>query len=363
MTAQRILLLSAYNAHSHQYWQQQLVVNFPQHHWQCLNLKDRYFAWRMGGNALNFKAAFHDLLSANYDLIIATSMTDLSTLRGLYPNLSSVPNILYFHENQFAYPTNENQQGLVEIQLRSVFAALAADQLVFNSTFNQHSFFQGLKQLIKKLPDGIPTNLLTKLKAKSTTLAVPINADCHPAVATPKSERDHIHVVWNHRWEHDKGPETLLEVLRLCQHKKIKFHIMGQQFRQIPAAMQQIKDQHHLQCLTLGFVESRSQYIELLQRSDVVLSTAMHDFQGIAMLEAVACGCLPIAPDRLVYPDLYPASNLYPSTPSSPAQEAQAIIKLLEQHTNLKPVKIDCLWLNLEAQYKQLLAVNHANNV
>lgn len=355
MPRQRILLLSAYNARSHHYWQQQLVMRFPQHQWQTLTLKDRYFAWRMGGNALNFKAVYHQALLADYDLLIATSMTDLSTLRGLYPNLSHIPNKLYFHENQFAYPTNHRQQGLVEIQMRSIYAALAADQLIFNSTYNHDSFFSGVEKLIKTMPDGIPADLLSSLKAKAATLAVPINDDCQPDPTHQQANDGYLQVVWNHRWEHDKGPEILLQVMRLCQHKKIKFHVLGQQFRKIPAAMQQIMQQHKSQCANLGFIESRSKYIEILQSADVVLSTANHDFQGIAMLEAVACGCLPIAPNRLVYPELYPASNLYAAA-SSAAEEAQAIVDLLENHTALQGTKINCTWRHLATQYEQLLS-------
>lgn len=354
MTKKRMLLLSAYDAQSHRYWHQQLVAQFPQHQWQVLTLKNRYFAWRMGGNALNFKARYEAKLKADYDLLIATSMTDLSTLLGLYPHLAALPKHLYFHENQFAYPVNNQQQGLIEIQLRSIYSALAADYLWFNSNYNRDSFIAGVEQLMQQMPDGIPPDLLDNLSAKSTVLAVPIAADCLPAKHIKKTSAT-IEVVWNHRWEHDKGPETLLEVMRLCaNNSQIKFHIIGQQFRSIPAAMQQIIDHHANQCLSLGYLESRTQYIQTLQQADVVLSTATHDFQGLAMLEAAACGCKPIAPNRLVYPELYPLTNLYPSTPQQPQQEAQSILQRLDEP--LQTVQPAFGWQHLRADYVQLLA-------
>ena len=351
----RILLLSAYDAQSHRYWRQQLISQFPQHQWQVLSLKDRHFAWRMGGNALNFKAQYDDQLSAEYDLLIATSMTDLSTLLGIYPQLAKLQKQLYFHENQFAYPVNKQQKGLLEIQMRSIYAALAADRLWFNSKYNKDTFIAGVKHLAQQMPDGIPADLQQTLYAKSEVLPVPIADDCLPDSNKIKASAV-TEVVWNHRWEHDKGPQTLLEVMRLCSNKtEIKFHLIGQQFRSLPVAMQTIINNHKAQCLTLGYLESRSQYIKILQQADVVLSTAEHDFQGIAMLEAVACGCIPIAPDSLVYPELYPPGNLFPSTPQQPKKQATAILHLLENLQQLQSVQPTFTWQQLQPQYEQLV--------
>lgn len=351
MTAKKILLLSAYDAKSHQYWHRQLVAMFPQHQWLVLTLKDRYFAWRIGGNALSFKAQFDQQLKENYDMIIATSMTDLSTLRSLYPNMSHIPNLLYFHENQFAYPENKQQQGLLEIQLKSILSASSANKLAFNSDYNRDTFFSGVESFVKHMPDGIPKNLISNLQNKSSVIPVPIMLDCKPNKMA-KTSHNTIEVVWNHRWEHDKGPETLLQLLKLCQnHEDIKFHIIGQQFRQTPEPLQQIQNHHHAQCLTLGYIESREQYVKTLQSSDIVLSTALHDFQGIAMLEAVACGCKPIAPNRLVYPELYPHQNLYNCYPNEPPKEAAEIYNRLINPDKLMWPNQNISWAELKPAY------------
>jgi len=361
MSKKRILLLSAYDARSHRYWHQSMVAQFPQYDWHVLTLKDRFFAWRMGGNALSFKAQFDAYLCrGDYDRVIATSMTDLSTLRGLYPKLTEIPNTLYFHENQFAYPENNKQQGLLEIQIRNIYAAIAADHLTFNTNYNRTTFLQGVEAFCKKMPDGLPKNLVEQLAQKSSLLAVPIADDCCSTRPSKIKETGRLQVVWNHRWEHDKGPETLLELLRLCQTTttnmaEITFHILGQKFRQIPQAMEMITQHHASQCQTLGFIESRAAYIQVLQSADVVLSTAHHDFQGIAMLEAVACGCLPIAPNRLVYPELYPKSNLYPSTPNQAQQEAKAIFSLLLNHLQLQPPELNLHWGQMKTEYDHWL--------
>ena len=53
-------------------------------------------------------------LARDYDLALATSMVDLASLRGLIPKLAAVPSLLYFHENQFAYPAGHQRDENIE---------------------------------------------------------------------------------------------------------------------------------------------------------------------------------------------------------------------------------------------------------
>ncbi len=56
-----------------------------------------------------------------------------------------------------------------------------------------------------------------------------------------------------------------------------------------------------------GYAESEADYARLLWDADIVLSTAIHEFFGVSIVEAITCGCLPILPRRLSYPELIPA--------------------------------------------------------
>lgn len=52
-------------------------------------------------------------------------------------------------------------------------------------------------------------------------------------------------------------------------------------------------------------------YYELLNQSKIAYSCAMQETFGIAMVEAVFCGCIPLVPDRLSYKHLYSETFKY----------------------------------------------------
>jgi glycosyltransferase involved in cell wall biosynthesis len=310
----RLLLLSPYDAISHQYWRQQLVTDLQT--FVALDLTEvtlpaRHFSWRFRGNSLTLSQ--DPQLQAEYDLIIATSMTDFATLKGLAPQLNEVPAIMYFHENQFAYPDHHPERQL-ERQITSIYSAMAADRLVFNSQFNQQSFLQGAAELLGKMPDGVPEDVVTKLADVSEVIPVPIQKPARvPDARATDIGRDGLQIVWNHRWEHDKGLdelETLVTQL-VASGLTFRFHLIGQQFRQIPAPIERIKAVLGSRLGQFGYIKDREAYLALLARCDVVLSTARHEFQGLAVLEAVAAGCRPVVPDDLAYREFLPKSCRY----------------------------------------------------
>jgi glycosyltransferase involved in cell wall biosynthesis len=56
---------------------------------------------------------------------------------------------------------------------------------------------------------------------------------------------------------------------------------------------------------------SKGEYYELLNRSKIAVSFALQETWGIAMQEAVLCGCIPICPNRLSYTEMYNDLFLY----------------------------------------------------
>jgi glycosyltransferase involved in cell wall biosynthesis len=332
----KILLLSPYDAMSHQYWHQRLRSDLDvlfAAEVVLVTLPARHFSWRFRGNSLTL--AHDERLKAKFDLVIATSMTDLSALLGMAPQLVGVPVVLYFHENQFAYP-DPNEVHQVERQITSIYSAIVATALVFNSDFNRESFLQGAAALLKKLPDGVPNDLVVQLKNKSRVISVPIDVSGFEP-RTDSSSRD-LTLVWNHRWEYDKGLDELVSLIELLKLSGFPFkcHIIGQSFRKIPAQLQSARDYLGASLGVFGFVEDRAQYLALLGSSDVVISTARQEFQGIAVLEAMASGCCPVVPDSLAYREFVPEACRYQSV-----TEAAVMIQNLYRDVNREKEAVD----------------------
>ncbi|MDO3722699.1 DUF3524 domain-containing protein [Marinobacter sp. chi1] len=324
----RILVLSAYDAGSHRRWREQLVAGLDGYEWHSLALPPRYFRWRIRGNALTWLN--EPLLNQQWDLLLATSMVDLASIRGFHPHLASIPAVLYMHENQFSYPESEGQHQSVDPQMVNLYSAISATTVVFNSDWNRRSFLAGVEALFRKLPDGIPEGALERLTAKSQVVPVPVEERLFRERQRPP-DTDCPHLLWNHRWEYDKGPDRLLmllDELRL-QGQNFRLSVVGEQFRQQPGEFESILERHGDRIVYWGFLADQSQYDKLLQEADVVISTAVHDFQGLSMLEAMASGCLALAPDRLAYPEYVPASQLYPSVSGRPDREAEGAARQL----------------------------------
>ena len=337
-----ILLLSAYDAQSHKYWRQGLVAQFPEHNWTQLVLPGRHFSWRIRGNSMQWALGERPTLDQHYDLIVATSMVDLASLRGMVPNLASIPSILYFHENQFQYPPSRTHQlRHLDPKMVTLYGALVADKLVFNSHYNQQSFIAGVDRLLSRLPEKMPVNVAQLLAQKSTVLPVPLNSlkTVNPPQAFdtlwPKRAGDHtpLRLVWAARWEYDKGPKQLQNLLRQLVITGVQFKlcILGQQFRQQPVEFEQIATEFASHIVQFGYAESRHQYLNWLAGADMVLSTALHEFQGLSVLEAVQLGCTPIVPNRLVYPELFGLDYLYTSKLEEPLKESEAAANLIQK--------------------------------
>lgn len=250
-----------------------------------------------------------------YDRILCSSFVDVAAFRSLAPKrFQQIPLYTYFHENQFAYPVQNEDERDFHFGLTNLTTFMASDKVAFNTRYNLDTFIAGVEKLLKICPDMKLDNLPIQLHEKAVILHPGIDFSDFPESDTCKfNPNKPLIIVWNHRWEHDKNPEYFFETLYELDKTNVDFrlNVMGQSFQRQPAifAEAQLKLAHKINYF--GYVESREEYIRQLCRADIVISTATHEFYGISVIEAVRAGCIPVLPNRLSYPELFPEEYLY----------------------------------------------------
>jgi len=310
----RILYVEPWHGGSHAAFGDALVRGIAAD-WTRLELPARHWKWRMRGVAAWLALEHGATLRAGHDVLFASSFVPLAELVGLVPELARVPAILYFHENQLAYP---HEGGARERDLHFGFtqlvSALAATRCAFNSAFNRDSFLAAARELLGRMPDAVPRGWVERIAERSVVLPVPLDL---PDIAPPVHVVDAATrargplVVWNHRWEFDKDPATFLAVVRRLVDAGVplRIAICGQRFARCPRELDEAPAWLGDRLVHFGAIEERGEYLALLGRADIVVSTAIHEFFGLAVLEAVHLGAMPLVPDRLAYPELVPAEH------------------------------------------------------
>ncbi len=255
----------------------------------------------------------HVRAGTRFDGILCSTFLDSAMLKTLLCRENiHLPLLIYFHENQFAYPNQLSDPAGYQFSALNFTSALAADRLAFNSLYNLDTFVRGVEAYLKKAADMNIMHLLDGLQAKAEVLYPGV--DFTMIDGRERAGRHDIPVIiWNHRWEHDKDPETFFHVLYELSDQGIDFWliVLGQSFARQPEIFSQARDRLHKHITHFGFVENREEYVRLLLRGDIVVSTAKHEFFGMAILEAVRSGCCPVVPDRLAYCELFPPPYRY----------------------------------------------------
>jgi glycosyltransferase involved in cell wall biosynthesis len=310
----RIALLEPFLGGSHQQWAEGLQRH-SQHEIRIFGLPDRHWKWRMHGGAVSLARQY---LAADFkaDLFLATDMLDLTTFLSLTRRAApQVPALLYFHENQLAYPWSpgDPDPGLNRDHHYSFInytSALAADALLFNSAYNQASFLNGLPAYLRMYPDAQELGTVPELVAKSRVMPLGLDLCALDTHRVPRDPALPPLVLWNHRWEHDKGPEAFFAALIALDAAGVDFRlaVLGEQFKQVPAAFAQARGALAHRIVHWGYAATQADYARWLWQADVLPVTGRQDFFGGSVVEAMYCGVRPVLPNRLAYPSHVPAA-------------------------------------------------------
>ena len=300
----RVLAIEPYYGGSHRAFLDPWIAA-SRHHWTLLTLPPYKWKWRMRHGAVTLAGEVSQRLQAGerWDLLFCSDMLDLAAFRGLAPaSIHQLPAVVYFHENQLTYPVQVEKERDLHFGLTNLTTALAADEVWFNSGFHRDEFLGALPKLLKRMADYQPLEAVEWIRGKSQV---------HPQGIESAPARDDrrpgpLRILWAARWEFDKGPEAFFAALEAARAAGVVFrlNVVGERFRRVPEIFAMAERSFAGWIDRWGYQASREAYLEALAASDVVVSTAHHEFFGISVAEAVAAGCYPLLPERLAYPEL-----------------------------------------------------------
>ena len=234
------------------------------------------------------------------DVILASSMMDVAAFAGAVRHMApGVPIVVYFHESQFSYPLSPADKPDATYQMKNWASAATADLVIFNSEYHRTIFREKALRFLNDFPEYKHVERVDEVIDASVVL--PVGIDSKGLDATAKKPPL---ILWNQRWEHDKGPEELQEIVSGLIDSGIEFSMAmcGEVFVSVPPAFAEVTDILGDRLVHSGWAEPE-QYRSLLNEASVVLSTAHQEFFGIGVTEAVAAGAHPVFPNRLVYPE------------------------------------------------------------
>lgn len=334
----RILLLEPFMGESHQAWAEG-YARHSRHTVEIWGLPGRHWKWRMHGAAETYARMYLDR-NPKPHLILATDMLDFAGFLALTrSHTATLPTAIYFHENQLTYPWSpedpdpklqrDHHYGYINYR-----SALVADHVLWNSQYNQDSFLTALEGLLRAFPDHQELQHVAAIRSKSQVL--PLGMELPAWEPLPPRPNGPPLLLWNHRWEYDKGPILFFETLMELAEEQIPFQlaVVGRSYSKVPPIFAQARLRLERQLIHYGFMEDVRTYHDLLKRSDLLPVTSSQDFFGASVVEAMHFGCVPLLPHALAYPEHVPLDHhprlLYTGEAAFKAQLRELLVNGLD---------------------------------
>ncbi len=301
-----VVLVEPWFAGSHRAWAEGYAAASA-HDVRIVSLPAGPWRWRLRAGAVPLARMITDdiELHGRPDALLVSGLVDVSSLRGLLAaaGLAVGPVVTFMHESQLLYPTTGGQPD-PEACLRNWLTWFASDAVWFNSAFHRQAVLDELPRWQRSLPDreGLPS-AAEVLAERSSVL--PVGVD-RPAGARRRSTGGPPRILWPHRWEADKAPAVFVRAIEglIADGHQFELVLAGEDPMASP-------DRQRLLAVAGDRVVGAgpfdpAAYRQHLHDADIVVSCADHEFFGVAVVEAMRAGCLPLVPDGLSYPELVP---------------------------------------------------------
>ena len=317
----RVLALEPWYGGSHRNFVDGLIAH-SRHEFDTVTMTSRFWKWRMQGGAVTLARKTREVIAGGVlpDVVLATDMVNVPAFLALTRDvLPGVPVVAYFHENQLTYPLPDGQERDFTYSYINYLTCLAADRVIFNSAFHRDQFLEALPVLLRAFPDYTHLNTVKTIREKSEVLHLGMDLRRHDEYRDTRSKarrevNETLTVLWNQRWEYDKNPEGFFRLMNRLDDSGYRFNLIlaGEHFEEQPYEFERAFERYAERILHYGYAEDFEEYSRLLHRADIVVSTSIHEFFGVAVMEAIYCGCHPLLPNRLSYPELIPEALRQP---------------------------------------------------
>src|SRR5262245_1072425 len=302
----RVLFLNPFHGGSHRAF----ALGWARHSRHAIevhSLPGRFWKWRMRGAALHFAKKVPD--PGRYEALVVTDLMSLSDLKALW-GAACPPALAYLHENQLSYPLPPGEAIDYQFGFTDITTCLAARRVLFNSRFQHDAFFAALPGFLAMMPEHQPRWVVEAIRERSGVMHPGVDYPAGPPDLRPLDTDHPPLVVWNHRWEFDKKPEDFFAALDAALLRGLEFRValLGENFQVVPKEFLAARERYGARIVRYGYVEERAEYLDWLRQGAVVVSTAVQENFGMAIVEAIRFGCRPLLPARLAYPEVLPPS-------------------------------------------------------
>jgi glycosyltransferase involved in cell wall biosynthesis len=359
-TKLKFLFLESFFGGSHREFARGLVSH-SKHRIDLVTMPARFWKWRMRGAALYFVNKIPSL--EGYNGLITTGLMGLSDYKALSKG-KCPPALAYFHETQLTYPLAPGEHMDYQFGFTDITTALAAERILFNSRTHRDFFFSKLPGFLKMMPEYRPNWVVEAIRSKAGVLYPGCRFSAQVGSAAEFSREVPPLVIWNHRWEFDKNPDEFFQALDVLVEEGTAFRLalLGENYQAIPKAFLGARERYGKRIVQYGYVESRAEYIKWLKRGSIVISTARQENFGIAVIEAVRYGCVPLLPARLAYPEIIP-KRFHPQVLyRDPGELVKRLSRLITNYSGFEKLRRDLstemsrfAWENLIDRYDQEL--------